>query len=560
MEQSGPSFFEGLSGAEVEGILATLERRRFPSGAVVVSEGDTPREMYFMESGQALAFVADRQGVEHEVGAIRSGGTIGEMSLFTAQPASATVRADTDLDVVVFNQADFERVAASFPRLYRNLGSILSERLARTNRLTLDEQPGRLLVLEDDGSPPLLGYSLAASIGWHTRSPTVLVAIGDEPAAELEAIAGRGAGDHRGHAAVLLASGSSGRFAPDAMQAAVNALFEDYEYVVLQGAGPAARSLPSAKAFALSSLEVPDPNGAEERSLIEGWLPAGGPAGAVLGSAARELVGLRVGVALGAGSLRGYAHIGALRVLEGAGIPLDMLAGTSVGSVVAGLRSLGYSPDGTMDILDLLGAAMVRPTVPRKGLLSARALKRFVRNKFGVVLIEDLPIPLAVVTADIATQEEVVLRRGDLGLALLAATAVPGIYPAMRVDRHTLVDGGILNPVPTSVAADMGAGAIIGIRLVTGEARSVTDSLSVESTGLIPSALAAILRSIDMMQTRIAVDTSSAPTIVVTPEFPDLRGAKLRNFRAGRAFVEAGEEAAEAALPRLASILPWLRA
>lgn len=560
MERSGPSFFEGLSGAEVEGILATLERRRFPSGAVVVSEGDTPREMYFMESGQALAFVADRQGVEHRVGAIQSGGTIGEMSLFTAQPASATVRADTDLDVVVFNQADFERVAASFPRLYRNLGSILSDRLARTNRLTLDEQPGRLLVLEDDGAPPLLGYSLAASIGWHTRSPTVLVAIGDEPAAELEAIAGRGAGDHRGHAAVLLASGSSGRFAPDAIHAAVNALFEDYEYVVLQGAGPEARSLPSAKAFALSSLEVPDPNGAEERSLTEGWLPAGGPAGAVLGSAARELVGLRVGVALGAGSLRGYAHIGALRVLEGAGIPLDMLAGTSVGSVVAGLRSLGYPPDETMDILDLLGAAMVRPTVPRKGLLSARALKRLVRNKFGAELIEDLPIPLAVVTADIATQEEVVLRRGDLGLALLAATAVPGIYPAMRVDRHTLVDGGILNPVPTSVAADMGAGAIIGIRLVTGESRSVMDSLSVESTGPIPSALAAILRSIDMMQTRIAVDTSSAPTIVVAPEFPDLRGAKLRNFRAGRAFVEAGEEAAEAALPRLASILPWLRA
>jgi NTE family protein len=560
VERSGPSFFEGLSDADVETILASLERRRFPAGSVVVLEGDTPREMYFMESGQASAFVADRQGIEHLVGAIESGGTIGEMSLFTAQPASATVRADSDLDVVVFNQADFERVATASPRIYRNLGSILSERLARTNRLTLDEQPGRLLLIDDDGASPLLGYSLAASIAWHTRAPTVWVALQDEPAAELEALAGREPGDYRGHAAVLIAPRSGGRFGPDRIREAVNALFADYEYVLMQGAGPEARSLPGAKLFTLSGLEAPEPDATEQQSLRNGWLPAGGPAGAVIGPAARELVGLRVGIALGAGSLRGYAHVGALRVLERAGVPLDLLAGTSVGSVVAGLRALGYPPDETMDILDALGAAMVRPTVPRKGLLSPRALKRFVRNRFGVKLIEDLPIPLAVVTADIATQEEVVLRRGDLGLALLAATAVPGIYPAMRIDRHALVDGGILNPVPTSVAADMGAGAVIGIRLVSADSRSVIDSLAIEGQGPIPSALAAILRSIDLMQTRIAVDTSSAPTIVLSPKFPDMQGAKLRNFRAGRAFVEAGEEAAEAALPRLASVLPWLRA
>jgi NTE family protein len=142
--------------------------------------------------------------------------------------------------------------------------------------------------------------------------------------------------------------------------------------------------------------------------------------------------------------------------------------------------------------------------------------------------------------------------------AIFASGAVPGVFPAVRIGNRTLVDGGIVNPVPTSVAVSMGADVAIGIRLVHGSGMQV-DELSTESEGPVPSAVAAIVSSIELVQTRIVTASGSTPTILITPEFGSLPAGKLRHFRDGRRLVAAGEEAVEAALPRLAAALPWLR-
>jgi NTE family protein len=128
----------------------------------------------------------------------------------------------------------------------------------------------------------------------------------------------------------------------------------------------------------------------------------------------------------------------------------------------------------------------------------------------------------------------------------------------VRIGNRTLVDGGIVNPVPASVAVNMGADVVIGIRLVH-RGGVQTDEFSEVGEGPVPSAVAAIVRSIELVQTRIVTATSSIPTILVTPEFGSMPASKLRHFRDGRTFVAAGEEAVEAALPRLAAALPWLR-
>jgi NTE family protein len=134
---------------------------------------------------------------------------------------------------------------------------------------------------------------------------------------------------------------------------------------------------------------------------------------------------------------------------------------------------------------------------------------------------------------------------------------VPGVFPAVRIGNRTLVDGGVVNPVPADVAASLGADVVIGVRLVhPGGIQS--DEVSEEADGPIPSAVAAIMRSIELLQTRIAIE-SSVPTILVTPEFGSLPAGKLRHFGEGRRFIAAGEAAVEEALPRLSAALPWLR-
>jgi NTE family protein len=563
------SFFEGVPPDAVEAALATLERRRFPAGAVIVAEGEFREEMYVLCEGTADVILVDRRGVEHVVSAVHRGESIGEMSLLTQSAASATVRAAEDVELAVLRGPELEALLDALPQLQRNLLTTLSERLARVTRLAVHEQPGRLVILEDAGAPDVLGFALACSVAWHTRSPTLHIVLGN-PSLDLESLATvapeppfRG---RRAAGAELVVTDLDGHFASDRIEATLEELVRMYDHVLLQVPSGWTRSLgerrvrATAGGFELEQrvLPIPPLTADDEAALEQGLLPARGAVGTAVGALARDLAGLEVGVALGAGSLRGYAHVGALRAFERHGIPVDYLAGTSIGAIVAALYARFGDLDRVADFLDGLGARMFRPTVSRKSLLSTGAMRRFARKEFGDLRLEELPIPIAVVATDVDTQDEVVLRRGSSAAAIFASGAVPGVFPAVRIGNRTLVDGGIVNPVPASVAASMGADVVIGIRLVHGGGVQA-DEFSEEGEGPVPSAVAAIMRSIELVQTRIVTAGGSIPTILVTPEFGSMPAGKLRHFRDGRRFVAAGEAAVEAALPRLGAALPWLR-
>ena len=289
-------------------------------------------------------------------------------------------------------------------------------------------------------------------------------------------------------------------------------------------------------------------------------MPPGSAAGNALGWIARDLTGLSVGVALGAGGLRGYAHIGVLEALARVGVPVDYLAGTSVGGGVAALYALGYDSETCADGIDEMAKVVFRPTIPWKSFLSHRGVRKFMRTHLGDTRIEDLDVPLALVAADVIAQREIVFRRGLLRVAVMATGAVPGILPAMPIGPYTAVDGGVLDPVPSSVAAQMGAGVVIAVRLGSDSLPPEHDAEAVEVSGRVPLALSVILRSIEIMQTRIAPEPSPVPTITLAPEFGELPGGStFRNFALGRRYLSTGAEAVESARPRLAAALPWLR-
>jgi NTE family protein len=593
------SFFDGIPSEDLERIFGDLERRSYPAGAVIIAEGEISPEIYISRSGLAEVYVSDRRGNEHSVGQIRPGATLGEMSLFTGQPATGTVKATEELEALVMTEADFERVASEHPLIFRNLGAILSDRLARTNRLTLREEPGHLAVLDDDGAPPMLGYAIASSLAWHTRCSTLLIVAGDCGEA-LEALAEPSLEDAL--SSRLLRSQDGGRSSaqivcatdrtPEALAARAIDLCSTFDYVLVQtkgmplpvpadsrrirladAAGSAVGGDNSSYAVRAWSTEgtrtgadragvvhVPELDGSDIEAIRGGTLPLRSEGGRAIGWIARDIAGLKVGVALGAGSLRGFAHFGVLRLLERSGIPIDYLAGTSTGAAAAGLYALGHSPDEAAEIFSECAATLFRPTIPYKGLLSNRSVKKFLRGQSGDLRIEDLSMPLAIVAADVNTHREVVFTRGLLWQAVLASISIPGVYPALEIGPYTVVDGGVLDPVPVKIAVEMGAGAVVGVKLVHKSTETDMKAEALEETGRPLNAVTSIIRSIEIMQSRLAPEMTDAATVLVTPNLPDLPSGRLRTFAEGKRYIEDGEAAAEAALPRMAAALPWLRA
>jgi NTE family protein len=311
----------------------------------------------------------------------------------------------------------------------------------------------------------------------------------------------------------------------------------------------------------------PDPDGIwhipalrpqDELALQQGILSIVTPAGRALGRIARDLARLKVGLALGAGGTKGYAHIGVLRVLERIGLPIDYLAGTSIGAVVAGLYAANYSLEEIAELLDKTGATAFRLTLPLRSLLSNRGVRADIQQVGGQKRFEELDIPLALVAADLITQQEVVFKSGLVWPAVLASISIPGIYPPQRIGPYTLVDGGILNPLPADVVTEMGADRVIGVRLSSrpGSSRQWAETEHTISEG--PSVIQTLIRSLDLMQSKISASTTAATTILIEAVLRESGGASLRHFSQGRRFIDQGEATAEAALPRLAAAFPWL--
>lgn len=177
---------------------------------------------------------------------------------------------------------------------------------------------------------------------------------------------------------------------------------------------------------------------------------------------------LKIGLALGSGAARGWAHIGVLRALEEMGIKPEIICGTSIGAAVGAayltdqLDELqGWAQ--SMGLLGLLG--IIDLTFRKGGLVSTeRAFERF-RNDRSSVRIEDLPRPFATVATDLSTGREIWLREGPLLEAVQASAAMPGLFPAVRLDGRWLVDGAMVNPVPVSLCRALGADVVVAVNL-----------------------------------------------------------------------------------------------
>jgi NTE family protein len=183
---------------------------------------------------------------------------------------------------------------------------------------------------------------------------------------------------------------------------------------------------------------------------------------------ARAARRVKIGLALGAGAARGWAHIGVLRELAAHGIFPDVIAGTSIGAVVGGCYAAGKLDQIEAFALSLTKRrvfAMMDLSFSGMSLISGERLKVALEKELKGVLIEDLPMPFAAVATEVGTGHEIWLQRGALDLAIRASYALPGIFEPVRVGERYLFDGALVNPVPVTVCRALGADYVIAINM-----------------------------------------------------------------------------------------------
>ncbi len=246
----------------------------------------------------------------------------------------------------------------------------------------------------------------------------------------------------------------------------------------------------------------------------------------------------RVGLALGGGAARGFAHIGVIQVLEEAGIPIDLVAGTSAGSLVAALYAAGRN--GAM--LARVALAMDESAItdwafPGRGLIRGEALARYVREQTGGKLIEQLPLPLGIVATDLDNGQAVLFQRGDVGAAVRASSAVPAIFQPVKIGTREYVDGGLVSPVPVRFARQMGADLVIAVDISSPPDGNATG----DPFKLLLQTFAIMGRSINQFELKDA-------DVVLRPRLAGMSGA---DFSARQRAIHAGRDAATAALPAL---------
>ena len=171
-----------------------------------------------------------------------------------------------------------------------------------------------------------------------------------------------------------------------------------------------------------------------------------------------------VGLALGGGMARGCAHIGVLRNLEKNKIPIDLIAGTSVGSLIGGAYAAGLTPDQIQDLaLNITWNDLGRVTISRLGFYDSRRTEDFIRENFPVTEFENTRLPFGAVATDLQMGKMVVFTEGSLPLAIRASCAMPVFYTPVMVNGRMMVDGGLVGHIPASVARMMGADIVIAV-------------------------------------------------------------------------------------------------
>ena len=571
------SLFARLDEASRRAVEAQVEWVRIAGGSTLFRQGDAGDSLYVVIRGRLQAIVEIPGRAPEEIGEISRGETVGEMAVLTGDPRSATIRAVRDSALVRFSKQAFEKIAESNPNAMlavtrriirrlqqRNLSTTPPVRVATVAVLALDEDDGHVAIAAElQRALQPIGRTRELTSDGIDRE--LAGRTDDERASWLD--------DQERRHDYLLYVGDRG---PSAWTSRCVRQADRILLVARADAAPdPARIAARLAAFGLprdgirTELVLVQPADRQTPQGTERWLSATGlqvhhhvrrscrPDGERL---ARFLTGRAVGLVLGGGGARGFAHLGVIRALHEAGVPIDAIGGTSMGAVIAAQYAMGCDETAlrTLNRRTWIDANPLNDkTLPVVALLACRRLDRMVTDMFGDLEIADLWLPYFCISTDLTHAAVRVHDRGAVGRAVRASMSLPGMAIPIRDGNALLVDGGVLNNVPADVMKKRCGGKVIAVDVTPEKDLAVSEPYPEAASGWrfllnrkrveMPSILAIMMRTAMLSSAHHRERVSHDIDLLVAPQI-----ARFGMFEWHRLdeIAQAGYDAARPALAR----------
>ena len=552
--------FGGLPEDARKLIEERLERIRVESGEWLMRKGDPGDALYLVETGR-LAVVRGEQPDgsidDDEIEVLRvlgPGATVGELALVTGDPRSASVTASRDSGLLKLSYEDFRNLMTTVPTFNQALVSALGRQLQASGGLPEDLPEHKTFAVV----PLLEGMNVSGIADGVRRAFAGLgkVAVLDPSVAET------GDPDSWGHLldeserrydrVILVADRSEGEWRKFCVR-------QTDRLVCIAPAQmpPSNREMPRLKGcdLVLVGADHPPEVAMAWIGLLEPRarhrIRAGTDREGDLERAARRLTGSSLGLVLGGGGARGFAHLGLIEVLEENGIAIDRVGGTSMGGVVSSAFAAGLDAPSRRRAVKAVFSARVRHRYqlpPRSAVARTEGAEEVLDRIFGDRAIETLPVDLFTIAADMVAAEMVVQRTGPVAEAAMHTARIPAFLPPGRTDGRLLVDGGLIRNLPVDVMVAMDEGPVVAVE-VGGKFRPDLDP---DGHPALPALGETLMRSV-MLGSAAAGDavTGNADLLIE----PDVAELKMLAFGEFDRAVEIGREAAEANLDRISSLL-----
>jgi len=631
--QSVP-LFATVAPHELDALASAAQPRAFARGDLVFREGDPSVSCFVIVSGEVDVTAGGRKGTPVQVRRLGSQDLFGELGVLLGRNRTATVTAARPATLLEIPAEEFRRVVTSNPLALEQVSRLLASRLVSTTRGDRSSNTPRILLVT--GEPGVKGRSLVAAslaallhditdrttvwlevreasstdhelvsletlandpssvprgpTGWAAGTRRLRVSTGRAGSKDLAGLLGEVVDKLRSHYTFVVADIPDGvTLAPSDAAQIGDAIVHVSHRSALPPVPRTARRLLVLNQYdsrtqpvpinsnepfvlrrddALSSLDA-----ASAAEMVVGDHVSPSPTSRALHRMTRSLLGTTMGVALGGGAAFGLAHVGVLEALDENRVPVDLLVGCSMGSIVATAYGAGIPTSDMHDTAVRIGQSprtflnMVDLDPTRPGLLSGSKLQSVFNPLLGSVeTFEDLAVPTRTVAADLESGDRVCIASGRLADAFRASSSVPLLIAPWLHGGHTLVDGAMVDPVPAEVTREMGADLAIAVNVVPHLRKGVTNIISRTMRGLgnlnplsvmsrsrgTPGYVDTAMNTIQCLQHELGHFKAASADVRINPDLADITWIE---FYKAATIIERGHIAVEESLPAIRRVL-----